>query len=181
MAFWGLIPDLADRGVELHLIANPGEWNMSLDRWQWDSCGIWIAGPLPRPGKSITMMTHSRDGTMHPFALDRRTDNRGYPPSSYIKTYRVPVLEEFADEALLRELSNWMREHMEVYASHGGSTAQTKFSWTLHLHRGACRHKTKCFGEHSISELHLSAWRYSQPASFCDPVRLPWGRHGHWP
>ena len=71
MAYWGLIPELADRGAELQLIANPGEWNMSLDRWQWDYCGIWVAGPLPRPGKGITLTTHSRYGMLHPFCARR--------------------------------------------------------------------------------------------------------------
>ena len=32
MAFWGLIPEMAERGVELHLIANHAEWNMLEDQ-----------------------------------------------------------------------------------------------------------------------------------------------------
>ena len=35
MACWGLVPELADRGVELHPIANHAEWNISLEQWQW--------------------------------------------------------------------------------------------------------------------------------------------------
>ncbi len=70
MAFWGLITEMADRGVELRLIANHGEWNIALERWQWDSCGIWLFGPMPKPGRSLSMTTHSRYGMIHSFALD---------------------------------------------------------------------------------------------------------------
>ena len=70
MAFCGLITDMADRGVELRLIANHGEWNIALERWQWDSRGIWICGPMPKPGSCVSMTTHSKYGMVHPFALD---------------------------------------------------------------------------------------------------------------
>ena len=40
MAFRGLIPELAARGVELHRIANHGEWNINSDKWQWYYMGI---------------------------------------------------------------------------------------------------------------------------------------------
>ena len=74
-------------------------------------CGIWVAGPLPRPGKSITMMTHSRYGMMHPFALDGRTNTRGCRSASYIAAYDVQCLDDVVDEAQLHELANWMRAH----------------------------------------------------------------------
>ena len=32
MAFWGLIQEMAERGVELRLVANHGEWNIGLER-----------------------------------------------------------------------------------------------------------------------------------------------------
>ena len=121
MAVWGFIPELAASGVELHLIALHAEWNISLDQWQWDSMGIWVAGPMPRPGKSISMMAHARYGMMHPYALDGKTDNRGYTAATYIIAYDVPLLEDVVEEAQSRELTNWMREHMEVYPSGVGA------------------------------------------------------------
>ncbi len=100
MAFWSLFPEMADRGVELRLIAKQGEWNIAranhgerniaLELGQWDSCGIWSSGPMPKPGKSISMTTHSRYGMIRPFALDGRTENRGYIAASYNKAYKSP-------------------------------------------------------------------------------------------
>ena len=73
MAFYGLIPEMADRGVELRLIANHGKWNIAQEQWQWDYCGILVSGPMPKPGKSIDVLAHSRYGMLHPCALDGRT------------------------------------------------------------------------------------------------------------
>ena len=52
MGFWGFIDEMAARGVEVRLIANHGEWNIYKDVWHWDSLGIWVSGPMPKPGKA---------------------------------------------------------------------------------------------------------------------------------
>ena len=57
---------MAALGVELHLIANHGDWNIMHEQWQWDTRGILVAGPMPNSGKCITMTTHSRYGMLHP-------------------------------------------------------------------------------------------------------------------
>ena len=108
---------MADRGVELSLIANHGEWNIAQERWQWDSCGIWVSGSMPKHGKCIDMTTHSRYGMVHPFALDGTTESRGYIVASYNKAYCVPLNEEVIDDGFMREYSNWLRERMQIYPS----------------------------------------------------------------
>jgi hypothetical protein len=40
MAFWGLIPEFAARGEELHRMAKPAERNITTDQWQGDAMGI---------------------------------------------------------------------------------------------------------------------------------------------
>ena len=66
--------------------------------------------------KSLTMMAHSRYGMMHLYMLDGKTDIRGYPSSAYcVSKYNVPLLDEVVNEAQLRELANWIRDHMGVY------------------------------------------------------------------
>ena len=85
---------------------------------------------MPKPGKSLTMMAHSRYGMMHPYMLDGKTDIRGYPSSAYcISKYNVPLLDEVVNEAQLRELANWIREHMDIYIQKrcaGGALARTR-------------------------------------------------------
>jgi hypothetical protein len=73
MTCWGLIPEMADIGLELRMIPHKGEWNIAQDLWQWDYCGEMISGPMPKPGQCIDMTTISRYGMMHPFARDGTT------------------------------------------------------------------------------------------------------------
>jgi hypothetical protein len=65
---------------------------------------------MPKPGKSISMTTHSRYGMIHPFAFDGRTENRGYIVASYNKAYQIPLNEEVIDECFMREYGNWLRD-----------------------------------------------------------------------
>ena len=76
---------------------------------------IWAVGPMPKPGKCITMMTPARYCMMHPFALDGKENNRGYTSSCFTPVYDVPLLDEVIEEASLRKLANVMRERMTIY------------------------------------------------------------------
>jgi hypothetical protein len=117
MTCWGLIPEMADIGLELRMIPHNGEWNIAQDLWQWDYCGEMISGPMPKPGQCIDMTTISRYGMIRPFALDGRTENRGYIVASYSKAYQIPLNEEVIDEGFMREYGNWLRERMQIYSS----------------------------------------------------------------
>ena len=206
MGFWGFIDEMAARGVEVRLIANHGEWNIYKDVWQWDSLGIWVSGPMPKPGKSLTMMAHSRYGMMHPYMLDGKTDIRGYPSSAYcISKYNVPLLDEVVNEAQLRELANWIRDHMDVYPKNAALAAHLPElvpQSAVHALQGRFEmdfsnpDKT----QHEIASV---PWRnpppgrtfemtqHLPPAPQCveimsnsilwDPFGQQWGRNGHWP
>jgi hypothetical protein len=182
MAFWGLIPELSDRGVEVRLIAHHAEWNIALERWQWDTCGIWVCGPMPKPGQCLTMTMHSRCGMIHPFALDGKANNRGYTGSCFNKTDDVPHTEDVVDEAVMRELSKYLRDRMRVYPSgaalaahmpdlipedpvHALEIASKKTSRdaqkltakTLRSVGGACRQEAIAFGEQKACPQHQNA------------------------
>ena len=107
VAFWSLFPEMADRGVDVRLIAIQGEWNIAranhgerniaLELGQWDSCGLWSSGPMPKPRKSM----------IHLFLLDGRMENRG--AASYNKAYQIPLNEEVFDEVFMLEYGTWLR------------------------------------------------------------------------
>jgi len=54
------------------------------------------------------MTTHSKYGMYHPFALDGKTENRGYIAAYYNKAYQPPLAEDVIDEAAIREYSNFL-------------------------------------------------------------------------
>ena len=66
MGLWGVIPELARRGVELHLCAVHAEWSGPEREWCWGSMGIWAVGPLPNPGTAMTIDSHALTALHHP-------------------------------------------------------------------------------------------------------------------
>ena len=49
------------------------------------------SGPTPKPGTCVSMTTHSKYGMYHPFALDGKTENRGYLAANYNKSLPTPL------------------------------------------------------------------------------------------
>ena len=70
MGLWGVIPELARRGVELHLCAVHAGWPGPERKWCWDSMGIWAVGPLPNPGMAMSIDSHAltANTSVHPGA-----------------------------------------------------------------------------------------------------------------
>ena len=206
MAFWGLIPELSDRGVEVRLIAHHAEWNIALERWQWDTCGIWVCGPMPKPGQCLTMTMHSRCGMIHPFALDGKTNNRGYTGSCFNKTHQVPFTEDVVDEAVMRELSKYLRDRMRIYTSGAALAAHMPDlipEDPVHALESRFQEDFKGCPEVDREDIAQCWWRLPprgnrfwrtegmSPAPECcevmansilwDPCGVQWGRNGHWP
>ena len=194
---------MADRGVELRLIAKQGEWNISranhgerniaLELGQWDSCGIWSSGPMPKPGTS----------TIHPFALDGRMENRG--AASYNKPFQIPLNEEFIDECCMREYGNWLRERMQIYPSgvalaahmpdlipeHAVHALIECFAETVTNPEKVTENIAQCARRLPPQETMFWRTKHLSPGPGClealansiiwDPCGMQWGRNGHFP
>ena len=76
-----------------------------------------VSGRMPKPGTCVSATTRSKYGMYHPFALDGKTENRGYIAAYYNKAYQTPLAEDVIDEAAIRENSNCMRERTQIYES----------------------------------------------------------------
>ena len=76
-----------------------------------------VSGQMTKPGTCVSITTHSKYGMYHPFALDGKTENRGYRAANYSKAYQTPLAEDVIDEAAIREYSNFLRERMQIYES----------------------------------------------------------------
>ena len=71
MAFWGAIPELGRRGVELHLCAVHAEYGSPDGTWCWGSMGVWAVGPLPDPGTAMSIGAHCLAALHHPRMIDK--------------------------------------------------------------------------------------------------------------
>ena len=116
MAIWGLIPELGVRSVEAHLVDMHGEWRVPSQQRTWDTMGVWVCGPMPKPGKRLSMETHSRYGMIHPTLLDGATSNRGYPASNFVPAYIAPPPEEtLMSKGDMRKVAAWIGERLLRY------------------------------------------------------------------
>ena len=191
MAFWSRFPEMANRGVELRLIANHGEWNIArakhsewniaLDIGQWDSCGIWSSGPMPKLGNSISMTTHSRYGMIHPFAIDGRVDNRGYIAASYNKVYQIPLHEEVIDDCFMREYGSWLRECMQIYSSGAALAAHMPDLIPEHAVHPFIECLPLAATRDEVLENRTGCLDLLANSILWDTCGAQWGRSGHWP
>jgi hypothetical protein len=143
---------------------------------------------------------------IHPFALDGKTDNRGYTGSCFNKTHQVPFTEDVVDEAVMRELSKYLRDRMRVYPSGAALAAHMPdlipedavhaledrfaedFKGCPHVDREDI---AQCWWR--LPPRGKRFWRMEgmPPAPECceviangilwDPCGVQWGRSGHWP
>ena len=167
--------------------------------------GIWVAGPMPNPGKCITMMAHSRYGMLHPWILDGKQFRRGYTSGNFTSVYDVPCVQDTIGEAALRDSSIWLLDRMQVYAAKkqlGDAVPGVIPAVTVHVVAGRCE---LAFASPPKERVEIATLRSRRPpwnrgfhltnhlenAPPCnealsnsllwDPLGNQWGRNGHWP
>ena len=71
MALFGAIPEMKERGVDMHLCAVHAEYKPIQRTWKWDSMAIWVVGPIPDPGRCVTIGDHALVALFHPRQVDK--------------------------------------------------------------------------------------------------------------
>ena len=116
MAVFGILPEMAQRGVEMHLCCIHAEYSPPAGAWKWDSLGIWAVGPMPDPGQAMSIETHALTALCHPRLADTPAKNllRGFTVNSYKDD--VPDPETFVDEDMVAWYE-WLESNCKTFAS----------------------------------------------------------------
>ena len=85
MALFGIIPEMKDRGVDMHLGAVHAEYAPDQLTWKWGSMAIWVVGPIPDPGQCMKIADHALAALSHRRQVDKTSTDlsKGFPPSAY--------------------------------------------------------------------------------------------------
>ena len=71
MAVVGAVPDMAQRGIEMHMCAIHAEFDPDSAQWKWYSMIIWAVGPIPDLGQAMPISTHAFRALYHPRLCDK--------------------------------------------------------------------------------------------------------------